>query len=229
MPHASELGAHACYTASYRAVNNLHLFAGGTYGATGLAIAAAFSAVSVFVLGVAIGIRGRGAAGALLFFGITTAASGWLASFAIMYTSQRPETAIAWARAGNFFAALIAPAIFHFAAVYVGRGRQLRNVLAASWAICVILGALSATHLLIPAVQRFWWGFYPKPSLYLAPAVLIYLGIIANGIRLLLFARRASEGRQLRNVLAASWAICVILGALSATHLLIPAVQRNQK
>jgi diguanylate cyclase (GGDEF)-like protein/PAS domain S-box-containing protein len=176
-------------------VNNLHLFAGGTYGATGLAIAAAFSAVSVFVLGVAIGIRGRGAAGALLFFGITTAASGWLASFAIMYTSQRPETAIAWARAGNFFAALIAPAIFHFAAVYVGRGRQLRNVLAASWAICVILGALSATHLLIPAVQRFWWGFYPKPSLYLAPAVLIYLGIIANGIRLLLFARRASEGR----------------------------------
>src|SRR5437763_10026690 len=72
----------------------------------------------------------------------------------MMYASTNADAALMWARLGNFFAALVAPAIFHFAAIYVGRARALRNVIAASWALCAILGILSTTSLLIPSVQR---------------------------------------------------------------------------
>src|SRR5213076_3625404 len=106
-----------------------------------------------------------------LFAAITGAVSGWLGSFAMMYASIRVEEAVVWARVGNFAAALIAPAIFHFAAVYIGRERALRRVIAASWTICTILGAASTSPLLIPTVRRYWWGFYPAPTFYLAPAV----------------------------------------------------------
>ena len=64
----------------------------------------------------------------MLFFAITAAASGWLGSFSLMYASRHAEAALVWARLGNFFAALVTPAIFHFAAVYVGRERALRRV-----------------------------------------------------------------------------------------------------
>ena len=175
-------------------MEHVHLFAGGAYGAHALSVAAAFSALFILILGVGVGVRGRASGSGVLFFAITAAASGWLASFSLMYASQAAATALVWARVGNFFAALVTPAIFHFAAVYVGRTRALRKVIAASWTLCVILGALSATSLLIPSVQPFAWGFYPKPTLYLAPAVVIYIGTLANGIRLLLGARRASEG-----------------------------------
>ena len=166
----------------------MHLFSGS-------AIAAAFSALFILILGIAAGVRGRASSAGVLFFGVTAAVSGWLASFAMMYASTNADAALMWARLGNFFAALVAPAIFHFAAIYVGRARALRNVIAASWALCAILGILSTTSLLIPSVQRFAWGFYPKPSLYLAPAVVIYIGTLGNGVRLLFAARSASEGR----------------------------------
>ena len=175
-------------------MENVHLFAGGTYGAHALSVAAAFSALVILILGIGVGVRGRRSGSSILFFAITAAASGWLGSFSLMYASQTAEAALVWARVGNVFAALVTPAIFHFAAVYVGRARALRKVIAISWALCVILGTLSATSLLIPAVQKFAWGFYPKPTLYLAPAVLIYIGTLGNGVRLLMAARRASEG-----------------------------------
>jgi diguanylate cyclase (GGDEF)-like protein/PAS domain S-box-containing protein len=176
-------------------VEHLHLFAGGTYGANGLALAAAFSAAAIVMLGIAVAVRGRMSAPGMLFAAITLAIGGWLGSFAFMYASRNDAAALFWARAGNFAAALIAPAIFHFAAIYVGRERALRRVIAASWAICAILAGLSATATLLPAVHHFSWGYYPAPSLFLAPAVVIYLGVLLNSIRLIWSAYRESDGR----------------------------------
>jgi diguanylate cyclase (GGDEF)-like protein/PAS domain S-box-containing protein len=176
-------------------VEHLHLFASGSYGANGLACAAAFSAAVSLLLGIFVAVRGRASSAGVLFLVITAAASGWLGSFAMMYASRSADVAVFWARAGNLAAALIAPAVFHFAAAYIGRERPLRRVIAVSWTLCAILGALSATAALIPAVHHFPWGFYPAPSLFLAPAVLIYAGVLGNGLRLVWTAFRDSEGR----------------------------------
>ena len=176
-------------------MEHLHLFAGGSYGATGLASAAAFSALAILIIGVAVSLRGRASTAGILFFVITAAVSAWLGSFALMYASRTADVATFWARAGNLAAAFIAPAVFHFAAVYVGRNTVLRRVVAGSWALCTILGLLSTTSFLIQGVTHFAWGFYPAPTIYLAPAALIYMGILANGMRLLWTAFRDSDGR----------------------------------
>src|SRR5262245_17587233 len=126
MPHASCRGP----VKLREQVSELHLFAGGTYVAHALSIAAAFSALVILILGIAVGVRGRASAAGVLFFAATAAASGWLASFSLMYASQLAGAALVWARVGNFFAALVTPAIFHFAAIYVGRARPLRRVIA---------------------------------------------------------------------------------------------------
>src|SRR5437763_1634431 len=86
----------------------------GGVGANGLALAAAFSAAAIVILGIAVAVRGRMSAPGMLFGAITLAIGGWLGSFALMYASRSAEAALFWARAGNFAAALIAPAIFHF-------------------------------------------------------------------------------------------------------------------
>ena len=199
-------------------MEHLHLFGSGTYSANGLAAAAALSAIAVIILGTVVWIRARDSAAGVLFFAITAAASGWLGSFAMMYASHNADVALVWARAANFAAALIAPAVFHFAAVYIGRAHALRHLIAISWAVCGVIGVLSTTSALIPAVHHFAWGFYPAPTLLLLPAFIVDLLLLAASVRFLWIAYQTSEGRARER--ASMLIVAFALGALSMTDYL---------
>src|ERR1051326_3023263 len=109
-----------------RSMTNFHL--------NGLAGASAFTALVVFLLGTAVLIRRRSLPHAL-FFLVTMAASTWGAAVALLYGPADAQNAVVWARAGNLAACFIAPAIFHFVAVFLQRGRALRYQIAVAWEI----------------------------------------------------------------------------------------------
>src|SRR5437867_1062007 len=106
-----------------------------TFASNGLAATAAFTSLVIFILGTAVIVRGRSLIDSL-FFVVTTVISGWCGAFAMMYGATTPDHALTWARLGNFASACVAPAIFHFAAVVVGRSRALRYQIVTAWAGC---------------------------------------------------------------------------------------------
>ena len=174
---------------------DLHLlFSRGSYFANALSCATAFTATAILFLGIAVLVRSRASAVIRLFFLVSCAAGGWLAGFALMYASTGPVTALFWARFGHLLASLIAPAVFHFAAAYVGKARVLRRVILALWVVCATVGVISAvTPIVIPGVHRFMWGYYPTGQGYGVLMVLGYGTVLAASVRFFWRAYRASE------------------------------------
>src|SRR5258707_169142 len=135
----------------------------GSYTLNALAIATAVTALITFLVGVVVLVRGRATLASPLFCAISSAAAGWLCSFALLYASRGEEVAIVWARAGHLMASLIPAAAFHFAAIYPNNRRHLRGWIALCWFFCTTVGLLgAATPLLIPVVRHYSWGWFAR-------------------------------------------------------------------
>ncbi|HEX8152580.1 MAG TPA: PAS domain S-box protein, partial [Thermoanaerobaculia bacterium] len=154
-----------------------------------------------------------------LFLAITFGGSGWLASFAMMYASRAAADALAWARVGHLLASLIPPAVFHFAVVYARRMRRYRRFVIAFWIASLAIGFVSvSTSLVIPAVRRFVWGFYPVATWSAALAMLGYSVVLVMSVRLFWRVYRASEGKARER--SGALMLAFILGSLSVVDFL---------
>ena len=186
----------------------------------GLAGASAFTALVVFLLGTAVLIRRRSLPHAL-FFLVTTSVSAWCAAFALLYGAADEQNAVVWARAGNLAACFIAPAVFHFVAVFLQRGRALRYQIAVAWAGCFAVGVVSSLPFAIKGVRHYPWGYYPDSQPLSAIEPVAYFVVIGAAIRMLWHAYNTSEGVMRER--AASMAIAFGVGALAVIDYL-PAV-----
>ena len=169
----------------------------GSYAPNALAFASAFTASLTFLLGLIVLIRGRVTLTSALFCALSTAAAGWLGSFALMYSAIPAEVAIVWARAGHLMASFAPAAGFHFAAVYTNNRRQLRGWTALVWFFCATVALLGgATPLLIPAVRHFTWGWYAHGPAYNFVWAGVFAAILFAAMRLFWRAHRGAEGES---------------------------------
>ncbi|HKR62676.1 MAG TPA: PAS domain S-box protein [Thermoanaerobaculia bacterium] len=178
-------------------MSELHfIFASSHYSGSALSFATALAAIAILSLGIGALTRGRGMAVTALFFLVSAAASGWLASFAAMYASRDAATALPWARLGYCFGALIPAAVFHLAARLVARKKEYRAAVALFWIGCATAGLLGLlTDFLIPNVRHYAWGFYPAGRPRGGIIVLFFSAIIIAAIQLFWRTYRNAEGK----------------------------------
>ncbi|HEU4889438.1 MAG TPA: EAL domain-containing protein [Thermoanaerobaculia bacterium] len=171
------------------------LFQAAVYSANALSFATAFASLAILFLGGAVLRRGRAFGPSRGFFVVTLCAGGWLGAFALMYASGDPRVALTWARTGYFFGALIPPAVFHFATTLAARRKPYELPVLLFWAISGVAGLLGLfTDLLIPAVRKFAWGYYPLGRPVGGLIVLCFSGMIISSIHVFWRMYRRAEG-----------------------------------
>ena len=131
-------------------------------------------------------VAARSRASSAAFFTMTAVVAIWMAAFTFMYSTRDAATALRWARLAYLGVPFIAPAVYWFTVeiLRIERRRRLAHVFA--WSGAAFFSAIAVlTEHLIPRVQLYWLGFYPR----YAPIV----GARVSAVLLRLSRRRAGR------------------------------------
>jgi diguanylate cyclase (GGDEF)-like protein/PAS domain S-box-containing protein len=189
------------------------LFASSHYSPSALSFATALAAISILFLGIGVLARGRGMAVSALFFIACVAAFGWLGAFATMYAARDAAIALAWARIGYLFGALIPAAVFHFAARLVASRNHYRLEVALAWLGCATVGVVGLTTAqVIPSVRHYPWGYYPSGRPFGGLIVFFFSAIIIASMHLFWRTYRSAEGKARER--AGALLLAFVLGTL---------------
>jgi diguanylate cyclase (GGDEF)-like protein/PAS domain S-box-containing protein len=170
------------------------LLSGGSYLLTGLSVANGLTAGLVLVIGIGILLKGKMAPPAIAFCIVAAAAAAWLVCFAMMFASQTPELAIAWARAGLVPIGVIGAATLHFT-IRNFRPLQRRTLAVICWIALPLLGAVGAEYpVFINGIRYHSWGYYPVATALTALLVGSFFGAMLPATFLLWRASRRSHG-----------------------------------
>ncbi|HVE71445.1 MAG TPA: EAL domain-containing protein [Thermoanaerobaculia bacterium] len=134
----------------------------GAYAWSPSSVPVALTAVLILVFGTGVLAR-RVTSVSSAFFAMTAVVSVWMATFTAMYAARDASTALMWSRAAYFGVPFIAPALYWFTIEVLRLERRRRLAHIAAWSIAAFFSAIAVTtDLLIPRVQRYAWGFYPR-------------------------------------------------------------------
>ncbi|HEV7768824.1 MAG TPA: EAL domain-containing protein [Thermoanaerobaculia bacterium] len=170
------------------------------YAFTLAAIPVAITALLILAFGVYVVWR-RFTSVSAAFFTMTAAVAIWMTSFTFMYASHDAETALLWARRAYFGVPFIPPAIYWFTVEFlrIERRRRLLHVLA--WSVAAFFSAIAVlTEDLIPRVEQYWFGFYPRYSPGVGAAFLLFFFgyLIASLVEFIRAYPRARGTEKLR-------------------------------
>src|SRR5687768_4237189 len=97
------------------------------------------------------------------FFTMTLVVAIWMAAFTALYSTRDPHLALICSRLAYLGVPFIAPSVYWFTIEFLRIERKRRFVLVGAWILAGFFSALAvATDRLIPNVQEYWWGFYPR-------------------------------------------------------------------
>jgi diguanylate cyclase (GGDEF)-like protein/PAS domain S-box-containing protein len=143
------------------------------YGLSPFALPTLATAALMLVFGTSVLAR-RSSRMAWAFFAMTAAASIWLIAFTFMYCAKEAPTALFWSRAAYLGVPFLAPAIYHFTAEMLRIAKARRGAIVFAWLFAALFSFLGVTGILVDRVQQFWWGFYPRYALSVAPPFLLF-------------------------------------------------------
>ncbi|HEX9492267.1 MAG TPA: hypothetical protein VGA33_03310, partial [Thermoanaerobaculia bacterium] len=84
-------------------------------------------------------------------------------AFTFMYSTTDALHALWWARAAYFGVPFIAAGIYHFTVEMLRIYEQRKFAVWCAWSLAAFFSAIATTtDLLVPRVQLYWWGFYPR-------------------------------------------------------------------
>jgi diguanylate cyclase (GGDEF)-like protein/PAS domain S-box-containing protein len=170
------------------------------YAFTPAAIPVALTAVLMLALGVHVMLR-RFSSVSAAFFSMTAVVAIWLIAFTFMYSSRDAATALHWARRAYFGVPFIAPAIYWFTVEILRIERRRRLAHVAAWSGAAFFSAIAVlTSNLIPNVQQYWFGFYPRYSPWVGAAFLLFFFgyLIASLVEFIRAYPHARGSEQLR-------------------------------
>lgn len=165
-----------------------------------LSVPSILTCLMVFFLALRIHFRARRNRAALNFGWAMVSVGIWQFAYAFVYSSNHPETALAWARAGYLGAPFIAPALYHFIAVFLGIEQQRKLLIRAGWIFGVICSVVAITgDDLLAGVHSYSWGFYPRYGWFSIPFITGFSALLIGGLVELSFhARDDSEIKSRR-------------------------------
>jgi diguanylate cyclase (GGDEF)-like protein/PAS domain S-box-containing protein len=170
------------------------------YTFTPAAIPFALTAILILAFGVRVLFR-RFTSVSAAFFTMTAVVAIWMAAFTFMYSTRDAATALRWARRAYLGVPFIAPAVYWFTVeiLRIERRRRLANVFA--WSGAAIFSTIAVlTPNLIPRVQLYWWGYYPRYSPTVGVGFLLFFFgyLIASVVEFLRAYPHARGTEQLR-------------------------------
>ncbi|HET8773815.1 MAG TPA: EAL domain-containing protein [Thermoanaerobaculia bacterium] len=132
------------------------------------------------------------------FFTMTVVVAIWMATFTGMYAAVSATEAVRWARAAYFGVPFIAPALYWFTIEILRLERRRRLAHVAAWSIAAFFSAVAVTtDRLIPRVDEYWWGHYPRYSLGVGAAFLaFFFGYLVASLVEFLRAWPAARGEE---------------------------------
>jgi diguanylate cyclase (GGDEF)-like protein/PAS domain S-box-containing protein len=134
----------------------------GAYAFSVYAIPVALTAVLILAFGTRVlarRVNGLTAA----FFSITLVVGIWLAAFTALYSSRDARVALFWSHLAYLGVPFIPPAVYWFTIELLRIHQRRRAVFMFAWTVGAFFSAIAVTtDQLIPRVQQYWWGFYPR-------------------------------------------------------------------
>src|SRR5688572_8731224 len=138
------------------------------------AIPVAVTAILIFAFGLRV-LLSRFTSVSAAFFTMSGVVAIWMTSFTFLYSTRDAATALHWARRAYFGVPFIAPAIYWFTVEILRIERRRRLAHVAAWSGAAFFSAIAVlTDMLIPSVQLYWWGFYPRYSPMVGAAFLLF-------------------------------------------------------
>src|SRR6185436_4527994 len=177
------------------------------YTFTPAAIPFGLTAILILAFGVRVVSR-RFTSVSAAFFAMTGVVAIWMAAFTFMYSTRDAATALRWARRAYLGVPFIAPAVYWFTVeiLRIERKRRLAHVFA--WSGAAIFSTIAVlTPNLIPRVQLYWFGFYPRYSPIVGAFFLLFffgylIAVLVEFLRAYPHARGA-ERLRMRSLLVA--------------------------
>jgi diguanylate cyclase (GGDEF)-like protein/PAS domain S-box-containing protein len=149
-------------------------FLSAVYAFSPSAIPVAVTAVLIVTFGLRVILRRFSAAGAS-FFALTMVVAIWMTAFTGMYSTTDPAVALRWARKAYLGVPFIPAAIYWFTIEMLRIEQRRRLINLAAWSIAAFFSAIAAaTDIMIPRVQEYWWGFYPRYDTRVSIAFLLF-------------------------------------------------------
>lgn len=146
----------------------------GAYAVTTSAVPVALTALVMLAFGVRVLFR-RPSNVSSAFFVMAGVVAVWMTAFTMMYASRDAGHALRWARRAYLGVPFIAPAIYWFTVELLRIERRRRLAHVAAWSIAAFFSAIAVTSdRLIPRVQLYWWGYYPRYRVDVGIAFLLF-------------------------------------------------------
>lgn len=182
-------------------------FSQDAYAFSAYAIPVALTAILILGFGTRVLMR-RASGVTSAFFTMTLVVAIWMAAFAALYSATDPQVALFWARLAYFGVPFIPPALYWFTIELLRLDGKRRFVLVGAGVAGAFFSAVAVTtDRLIPNVQLYWWGFYPRyrPSLSIV-FLTFFFGFLVLSLVELIRAYPASRGTERKRI------ACVIAG-----------------
>ncbi|HEY8183694.1 MAG TPA: EAL domain-containing protein [Thermoanaerobaculia bacterium] len=165
------------------------------------AIPTAATALLMLLFGWSV-IRRRASRVTSAFFALSSAAAIWLLAFTLMYSTRDAAQALWWARAAYLGVPFLAAAIYHFTVEMLHIYEQRKFAVWVAWSLAAFFAAIaSTTDLLVPRVQLFWWGYYPRyrPAVAI-PFLLFFFGYLIAAMLEFVRAYPKSRGTEHKRI-----------------------------
>jgi diguanylate cyclase (GGDEF)-like protein/PAS domain S-box-containing protein len=173
------------------------------YAFSPAAIPVALTAVLTIGFGLRVILR-RFSAASASFFALTIVVGIWMTAFTAMYSTSDAQVALGWARKAYLGVPFIPAAIYWFTieVLRIEQRRRAAHVLA--WSCAAFFSAIAvATDLLIPRVQQYSWGFYPRYAIGVSiPFLLFFFGFLLVSLIEFLRAYPGSHGAEKKRIQA---------------------------
>jgi diguanylate cyclase (GGDEF)-like protein/PAS domain S-box-containing protein len=185
----------------------------GAYSFSMYAVPVALTAVLILAFGTRVLVR-RANGLTAAFFAISLVVAIWMAAFTLLYSTNDASAALFWSRLAYLGVPFIAPTLYWFTVELLRIHTRRRTVVVLAWSVAAFFSAIAVTtDRLIPRVQHYWWGFYPRyrPSIS-ALFLTFFFGFLVLALVELIRAYPASEGLERKRI------ACVI-GAFAVAYL----------
>jgi diguanylate cyclase (GGDEF)-like protein/PAS domain S-box-containing protein len=173
----------------------------GAYAFSVYAVPVALTAVLILTFGTRVLIR-RANGVTAAFFAMTLVVAVWMSAFAVLYSTRDARAALFWSRLAYLGVPFIAPTLYWFTIELLRIQNRRRVVLIIAWSVAAFFSAVAVTtDRLIPRVQHYWWGFYPRyrPSISVL-FLTFFFGFLVVSLLELIRAFPAAEGLERKRI-----------------------------
>jgi PAS domain S-box-containing protein len=135
----------------------------------------AVASIIIFLLGLIILILERASIISISFFLASLAVSEWFFAFSFLYSCTDETSAMFWAKTGYIGIPFVPALIYMLVVLSFNIFRRWKILVLINFLLSAIFSiTILSIDTLIPALNRYWWGFYPQYGFIGIPLIIFF-------------------------------------------------------